>query len=327
MAVKDSVMAALLDANGAFVSGGEISRLLGVSRNAVWKAIKALEDEGCDVESVTGKGYRLIAGDRLSQDAICRHLNTAGLCINVHGEVTSTNRLAKEAAEQGAPEGTVIVAHAQTAGRGRLGRTFCSPPDTGLYMSIVLRPTLPAEKALSVTTAAAVAVARAIERVSPRQARIKWVNDVFCDDKKVCGILTEASLDTETGGLSYAVLGIGINVRDPKDGFPADLRDIAASVFGEGGGDRAALAAAVLDEFFSLYARLDEEAFVAEYRERSLMPGHQVIVRKPQGDRAATALEVDAQCRLRVRYDDGEEDTLSSGDVSIRLSNKKTAVE
>lgn len=257
--------------------------------------------------------------DRLSAEAVERLLRTTGLTLQVHDEVTSTNRLAKEAAEQGAPEGTVILAVSQTQGRGRLGRRFCSPPDTGLYMSIVLRPTLAAEKALLITTAAAVAVARAIECVSPRQARIKWVNDIYCGDKKVCGILTEAAPDLTTGGLAYAVLGIGINVRDPAGGFPSEIADIAASVFGESGGDRAALAAAVLDAFFEEYGVLEKGHFIDEYRRRSLLPARRVTVCKPQGDRAATAIEVDEQCRLRVRYDDGEEEALSSGDVSIRV--------
>lgn len=319
MAVKEQVYEALAGAAGAFVSGGELAQALGVSRNAVWKAVCALESEGCEIDSVTGKGYRLVAGDRLTEATVRCHLQTAGLVLDVREEATSTNRLAKELAEQGACEGTVVIAAAQTAGRGRLGRCFCSPPNTGLYMSIILRPMLRAEEALSITTAAAVAVCRAIERVTPRVCRIKWVNDIFCDDKKVCGILTEASLDTETGGLSYAVLGIGINVRDPQGGFPAELQGIAASLYGAQGGDRALLAAAVLDAFFEEYAMLPDKRFVEEYRCRSLLNGRRITVKKPTGDHAATAIEIDTACRLRVRYDDGTEEALSSGDVSIRI--------
>lgn len=319
MRVKDSVLEALLAADGAFVSGGELAATLGVSRNAVWKAVRSLQAEGYDVQSVTGKGHRLNSCDVLHAHGVERYLQTDGLAVQVHGTVTSTNTLAKEAAEQGAPEGTVILAAAQTAGRGRLGRTFCSPPDTGLYMSVVLRPTLAAEQALHITTAAAVAVCRAIERVSDRVPSIKWVNDVFCDGKKVCGILTQAAFEPETGGLSYAVLGIGINVRVPKGGFPEEIADIAGAVFKEGEGDRCRLAAAVLDAFFEEYRRLEDGAYIAEYRARSLLDGKAVTVHAPTGDRAATALYVDEACRLCVRYDDGEEDTLSFGDVSIRL--------
>ncbi len=231
--------------------------------------------------------------------------------------VDSTNRLAKERAEQGAPEGLCIISNAQTAGRGRLGRSFSSPADTGLYMSLVLRPLLPAQKVLSVTTAAAVAVCRAIERVSDRKAQIKWVNDVYCDGKKVCGILTEAGFQGDK--LRYAVLGIGINVCDPVGGFPDEIADIAASVFGKGAGDRDALAKAVLDAFCEEYAHLAQERYVAEYRARSCLVGKPVTVKAPDGDREATALGVDEQCRLLVRYTNGGEDALSSGDVSIRF--------
>lgn len=255
----------------------------------------------------------------VNEQAILRHITTRGLSIIVRDGVTSTNRLLKTLAEEGAPEGTVLIAASQSEGRGRLGRSFYSPDGTGLYMSILLRPTVPASESLSVTAAAAVAVCRAIEAVSSRVARIKWVNDVFCDDKKVCGILTEAALDPTTGGLSYAVLGIGVNVCDPKEGFPAEIAQTAASVYGNGEGDVNRLAAAILDAFFEQYGELEQKRFVREYRERSLLGGRRVTVKKADGDREATAVEVDEQCRLRVRYDDASEERLSSGDVSIRL--------
>ena len=253
----------------------------------------------------------------LSKDAIISRLRTKGITLEVQGEVDSTNRLAKERAQDGAPQGVCILADTQTAGRGRHGRTFCSPAGTGLYMSLVLRPVLPAEKALSVTTAAAVAVCRAIERVSARKAQIKWVNDVYCDGKKVCGILTEGAFDN--GVMTYAVLGIGINVSDPEGGFPADIAEIAASVYGKAGGDRHVLAAAVLDAFFEEYDRLAEERFVEEYRARSCLIGKSVVVNAPSGDREAVALGVDEECRLLVRYEDGREEALSSGDVSVHM--------
>ncbi len=255
--------------------------------------------------------------NELSEKAIESKLQTKGLSLELHTCVDSTNRLAKERAAQGAAEGLVIISDMQTAGRGRLGRSFCSPAGTGLYMSVVLRPALPAEKALSITTAAAVAVCRAIERVSSRKAQIKWVNDVYCDGKKVCGILTEAAFAGDN--MAYAVLGVGINVNDPEDGFSREIADIAASVYGKREGDRCALAAAVLDAFFEEYAHLSEERFAAEYRDRSCLVGKVITVKAPAGDRVATALGVDEQCRLLVRYEDGREEALSSGDVSVRM--------
>ncbi len=253
----------------------------------------------------------------ISAEAIQAKLHTSGLSFDVYDCVDSTNRIAKERGDNGAPEGLVVLADSQTAGRGRLGRSFCSPADTGLYMSVLLRPQLPAQKALSITTAAAVAVCRAIERVSDRKAQIKWVNDVYCDGKKVCGILTEAAFDG--GNMAYAVLGIGINVNAPKNGFPADIADIAASVYDQTKGDRNALVAAVLDAFFEEYAHIEEKRYVDEYRARSCLVGKRVTVKAPSGDRDAVAIGVDEQCRLRVRYANGREEALSSGDVSIKL--------
>lgn len=253
----------------------------------------------------------------ISAKAIQAKLHTSGLTFDVYDCVDSTNRIAKERGDNGASEGLVVLADSQTAGRGRLGRSFCSPSGTGLYMSVLLRPQLPAEKALSITTAAAVAVCRAIERVSDRKAQIKWVNDVYCDSKKVCGILTEAAFDG--GNMAYAVLGIGINVNAPKNGFPADIADIATSVYGEEEGDRQALCAAILDAFFEEYAHIEEERYVAEYRARSCLVDKAITVKTPLGDRDAVAIGVDEQCRLQVRYADGKEEMLSFGDVSIKL--------
>ena len=319
MTVKDYVLEAL-STKGDFLSGGELASTLGVSRNAVWKAVKALEAEGCVIESVTGRGYRLTGGDVLSGSTVERLAAVPDWHVQVYDTLPSTNRTAKMLAEQGAAEGTVVIAASQTEGRGRLGRAFCSPPDTGLYMSVVLRPQLEAHKALMITVAAAVAVCRAVEEHTDLSPRIKWVNDIYCRDRKVCGILTEASLDAQTGLLDYAVLGIGINVREPKGGFPADIAAIAGALFeDENGADRNRIAATVLRCFAREYARLEEEAFVAEYRRRSMLNGRSVTVTTPLGSISATALDVDEACRLRVRYDDGREETLSSGDVSIRM--------
>lgn len=253
------------------------------------------------------------------KNAIDAQLKTEGLRVEVYPTLPSTNLLAADRAEKGEREGLVIVAETQTDGRGRRGRSFCSPDQTGLYMSVLMRPAVNAETALSVTTAAAVAVCRAIERVSPQKAQIKWVNDVFCGGKKVCGILTQGGFTQSAAQPSYIVLGIGINVCRPKDGFPKDIEHIASSVFDDATDRRADVAAAVLDEFFALYRTLENGGFVQEYRDRSLIVGRDVTVITPVGERPATALAVDEACRLCVRYENGEEATLSSGDVSIRV--------
>lgn len=254
----------------------------------------------------------------LSVDVIKNALYTPHITLRIHDTLLSTNATAKELAEKGAPHGTVVLASAQTAGRGRLGRTFCSPDGTGVYMSMVLRPQLPAEKVLSVTTAAAVAVCHALERLGADNLRIKWVNDIYRHGRKVCGILTEAAFDG-ADGLSYAVLGIGINVKEPEGGFSEEIRHIAGAAFSEGDVTREQVIAAVIDAFFEEYAHLEDGRFVEEYRSRSMLDGRVVTVITPNGNREATALGVDAACRLWVRYADGSEEALASGDVSLRL--------
>ena len=165
----------------------------------------------------------------LSPSDITRHLKTDNLTVEVYKEVTSTNTLLKQRSQSGAPHGLVIAAESQTSGRGRMGREFFSPDQTGVYFSILLRPTLSPSDALLITTCAAVACARALEKISGKTAQIKWVNDIYIDERKVCGILTEASF--VQGKIDFAVLGIGINLYTPDNGFPADIKDKAGSLF------------------------------------------------------------------------------------------------
>lgn len=239
--------------------------------------------------------------------------------ITVYAQVGSTNTLLREAAENGAPEGTVIVAESQTAGRGRRGHTFWSPEGTGLYLSILLRPTLPLAEVLPLLTpAAAVAAARAVEAVSDRRADIKWVNDIYCDNKKVCGILTEGRPNTQTERLQYAVVGVGINVSPPAEGFPEEIRDRAGAVLTAPQSEaRERLAAAFLDEFWELYTHLTTVPFHAEYRERCLRLGRQVTL--PSGE-AARIVDVTERFELQVQTEDGSVRNLNAGDVSVILA-------
>ena len=216
MSVKDEVLKELENNKGDYISGGQLADNLGVSRNSVWKAIKALEKSGYEINAIPNKGYCLAEkNDILSSYSIKQHLKNPHLDISVFSSVTSTNTILKEMAEQGAKEGTVIIAEEQTAGRGRTGKQFYSPKGTGIYISILLRPDIPAEESLFLTTSAAVATARAIEDVSDKRALIKWVNDIYLEDKKTCGILTEGAFNVETGKLDYAIVGIGINKQIP----------------------------------------------------------------------------------------------------------------
>lgn len=323
MSIKSGLLAALIKNQGNYVSGEALSKKLFCSRNAVWKAVKSLKDSGFEIESSTKRGYRLIsAPDALSVDTVKSFLDGFGeaLEIQVLDTVTSTNDYAKELAAKGAKEGTVIIAQSQTGGKGRLSRSFYSPDKTGVYLSILLRPNIPLSECLMITSSAAVAVAQAIDAVSDKKALIKWVNDIFVDGKKVCGILTEASTDIEVGGLSYAVVGIGINVTEPDGGFPDDLKDIVGALFKSGEkASRAQLVSEIIKRFFPLYRNLSARAFLKEYTDRSMLLGKSVRVINGDISARATALEIDRDCRLKVRFESGEEKWLSSGEISVKL--------
>lgn len=320
MTVKEAVLTELLDNRDQILSGEALAASLGVSRSAVWKAIGQLRAEGYRIEAGTNRGYCLTGVDVLSREGIRSFLTTEGLDIQVYNRVGSTNTLLKAWAEDGCPEGTVAVAEEQTAGRGRRGRSFYSPPGSGLYLSILLRPRESAEAALPITTAAAVAAAEAIEALSGRETQIKWVNDVLLDGKKVCGILTEASLDVESGGLNYAIVGVGINALPPVGGFPEELREIAASVFERFDRPdlRCRLAAALLDRFFHHYRTLNSDECFAAYQRRCLVLGRRVtVLRGGTAVADAEVLSLERDYSLRVRYDDGTEELLNSGEVSV----------
>lgn len=229
---KERVLRALEAREGAHVSGAQLARELGVTRNSVWKAVNALRREGYHIDATTNRGYALShEDDLLSASGIRRFLPAdAPLFPAVRKSLDSTNAEALRRAVDGAPEGTVIVAEEQTAGRGRRGRSFFSPAGTGIYLSILVRPALAAERAHLLTCSAAVAVAEAIEACAGVDASIKWVNDVYCRGKKVAGILTEGSFDLEGGVLQHAVVGIGVNVRPPHAGFPAEIAERVGAV-------------------------------------------------------------------------------------------------
>ena len=213
--VKADVLAALDAARGKYISGQELAQQLGVSRTAIWKAVAALRADGIPVAAVTNRGYILSpAADVLNAAAVTALLapeTAKALQVEVVDRLPGTNAALRARAENGAPEGLVLIAQAQSAGRGRGGHSFFSPQG-GLYLSILLRPEIGLRQAVRLTAMAAVAACRAAEKVSGAELRIKWVNDLWRDGRKVCGILTEAALDMESGMLDYAVLGLGFNI-------------------------------------------------------------------------------------------------------------------
>ena len=322
MTVKDRVLEVLEARRGTWFSGETLAQTLEVSRSAVWKAVSQLRDAGYPIQAAPNRGYRLEEDSPiLSAQSIGRYLTVPGLELEVRPVVTSTNDPLRLMGEAGEPEGKVLVAARQTAGRGRRGHSFYSPPDSGLYLSMLLRPRLSAKEALALTTCAAAAVALAIEECAGIPAEIKWVNDVFCRGKKVCGILTEASLDLESGGLQYAIVGIGVNLFPPAGGFPPDLEGIAGAVFDarpQGLEGRSQLAGSILNHFFSFYPAIRSTPFFEAYRSRSFLLGKEIEVLEAGGVRAARALDLEPDFSLRIREADGTERCLSSGEVRVR---------
>ncbi len=328
--IKKSVLEFLEKSRGDFVSGEELASSLGVSRNSIWKAVRNLKNDGYLISAVTNKGYCLEPeNDIISADNINNYLKLADTGFNfdieVMESVDSTNNAAKKAAENGAHEGKIIIAHEQIHGKGRLGRAFYSPAGTGIYMSIVLRPKIEAAQTLPLTTAAAVAVCRAIEEVCGVQCSIKWLNDVYCGDKKVCGILTEASFDTENGALSYAVVGIGVNVKIPESvrgDFAENAGDRAGSVCSNENltfDIRNRLTACIIKNYWELYSDLKPQSIISEYRKRSLLTGRRVkiIYSDGRGFDEVLVLDIADDFRLNVKFDDNRTESFSSGEISV----------
>lgn len=318
MSTKEMILAELI-AQGE-VSGEALAQKMGISRSAVWKAIAQLREEGHVIEAASSRGYRLAPESDVVSEAGVRHWLRAqefGSEIEIHSVIDSTNTRAKALAAQGAPHGTLVCARTQTGGRGRFGRKFHSPDAAGIYMTLLIRPKLPAEKAVMITSMTAVAVARAIERLADVRVEIKWVNDLYIAGKKVCGILCEAGMDFESGQLEYAVVGIGVNTARAE--FPEDIRDIATSVGNVCGKDisKNRLIAEICNCMEEMYGQLEDGAFMAESRARSNVIGRNILVLRGSERYPARAIDIDDQGSLVVETEDGIQ-TVRSGEVSVR---------
>lgn len=317
MNVKEKTLEILEDLDGGSISGEKLADMLGVSRNAVWKAVNKLKDEGHEI-SVLKCGYALSKNDLpLSVGKLRRFLSDNKYKIQLYNTVTSTNTMMKELASRKEQEWSVIIAEEQTGGRGRLGRSFLSPRFTGIYASVLLRPNMSMSRAVFITVAAAVAAARAIEEVSGKRAEIKWVNDIYVADRKVCGILTEASMNVENGIIDYAVLGIGINAAEPEGGF-GELEGIAGALFEKASGLLRAELIALFLNYFSEYYENGFESSFEEYKRRQYLVGKEIEVISCDKTEPASAVGIDDECRLIVKMKSGELRKLSSGDVSTK---------
>lgn len=320
MTTKEKVLGVLLE-SGGFVSGETLAERLGISRNSVWKAVTSLRSDGFEIEAVTNKGYILSSeGTALSEPVIRKYLpENDKRSIYIFDTVDSTNNYAKRLASEGAGHGTLVAADMQTAGKGRMGRSFCSPAGGSIYMSVILRPKTDMQSSQLITSCIAAAAADAVDRVCGTDVKIKWVNDLYLNGKKICGILTEASINFESGGLDYAVAGIGINLKSVKKGFPEELLEIASSVEDETGNlpGRCRLIAEILKNIDSYMQGIENRAFLEEYRRRSFITGMRVAVSKYDEERTAAALGISDNAGLIVKYDDGTEEVLNSGEARI----------
>lgn len=317
MSIKEELLRILTENAGQEISGQELADTLKVSRTAVWKAVNGLIAEGCEIQAGRNRGYRLVSGgDLLSVGAIKAFLPTEmqGNEIILLKTVDSTNTYAKKLAADGAGDGTMVIAEQQTAGRGRRGNSFYSPPKSGLYMTVVLRPERHAIDTDLFTICAGCGVCRAVEGLSGTKPLIKWVNDVYLDGKKICGILSEATTDFESGVVDSVVTGIGINIS--TDDFPDGLGSKAGSI-GTGNVTRARLAAAVLRELTYCLSRSRQEN-IEDYKARSMVLGKEVNFVQNGVTHTAKAVDIDDSGQLVV-VEGNVEMKLNSGEISIKL--------
>ena len=319
---KDRIYAYLRAAGTAYISGQELSDKLGVSRAAVWKAIDGLRRDGYTVEAHPGLGYRLTAApDALTEREVRRFLTVDCPDLRCLDETDSTNSYLKREALAGAPHGTVAAANSQTAGRGRMSRSFRSPPGKGVYLSVLLRPQLPPAELMGVTGMTAVAICNAVERAAGVRPGIKWTNDLVLNGRKLCGILTELALEGETGLTQSLVIGAGVNVSHTPEDFGPEVAPMATSLTQEGFPvARAALAAAMIEELYRLSEALsgDTDAWVDAYRRDCVNLGKRVQLLWTDRRTEAEAVDVDRQFGLVVRLPDGTLTTVRTGEVSVR---------
>ncbi len=308
---------------GTYISGEEISKALSISRTAVWKQINKLREEGYEFEAVSRKGYRLTSSpDKLVDLDLLERLQTRtfGRQLKILNVTSSTQEEVRRLAEEGAPSGTLVIAEEQTGGRGRQGKKWFSPPHKGIWMSLLLRPQRPLSFAPQLTLLTAVAVCRAVRKVSGIDAGIKWPNDLLVQGKKICGILIESAGEDER--IKYCITGIGIDVNVDRDEMPAELHDIATSLKMESGQvqNRAELIAAVMYELELLYTLYEEEGFAPIrhlWEALSVTLGRRVTVKTAQGDVNGTAEALDESGALVVLDDGGKNIMIFSGDVQL----------
>lgn len=324
MTVRSRLLEILEQHKGEVLSGERLAEELACTRAAIWKSVKSLREEGYRIQAGPNKGYMLTPdSNRLSVEGMKLYLDHPDVMVRLYDSIPSTNQAAKLAAVSGeAGHGALVAALEQTEGRGRRGRSFCSPKEAGIYFSIVLHPGESLQESLLITTAAAVAVYKAVLQVCGISLGIKWVNDLYKDGKKVCGILTEAVTDFESGNIESAIVGIGLNLFPDKE-MPKELENIAGALYDTeeeaGRADRNRLVAQIVNY---LLKETEDLSLSQVYIQQNFILGKEIQIRDSGKLRDATALAICPDGRLLVREADGTQSKLSYGEVSVILSDR-----
>jgi BirA family biotin operon repressor/biotin-[acetyl-CoA-carboxylase] ligase len=323
--MKQVLLTILKGEKEKYVSGEELSRQLGVSRTAVWKHIGRLRDEGYRIESLPRLGYRLVSvPDLLLPAEIAEGLVTSALGRKIYHyhKLDSTNRLARELCARGEPEGSLVVAEVQDTGRGRLGRSWSSPAG-GIWMTLILRPKLASYQLPLITLTAAVAAVEATLKTTGLKPGIKWPNDLLLSGRKLVGILTEVSAETDR--VNHCVLGVGVNANIPPERMPSELQGLATSLLAETGKpvDRAAWVRNFLESMETYYLNAASDQFHVvrmRWKEFSETLGREVTVRLGERSVHGMALDIDESGALQVRTPNGVE-TMMAGEVTLKPVN------
>ncbi|SHI16893.1 biotin--[acetyl-CoA-carboxylase] ligase [Sporanaerobacter acetigenes] len=321
--MKDKILILLKENRDGFISGEKISDKFGVSRSAIWKYMNTLKEEGYEIESIPRKGYRLISSpDTLTYGEVEEYLETKfiGRKIYYFDTIDSTNIKAKELAYK-EDEGTLVIAEEQTLGRGRLGRTWISPKKKGIWMSIILKPSIDPMKVAKITQIGAAAIALALEDLGI-EAFIKWPNDIVMNGKKVCGILTEMSC--ELNMINYVIMGVGINVNLGSEDFSGEVSNVGTSLKIQSGKviDRKKLLGLFLNRFEELYipfvGKDDFFETLKVCREKSILIGKEVRIIRGKDEEKGKVLGINDDGELIIDYGNGKIENVLSGEVSVR---------
>ncbi len=322
MNTKNKVLSYLENHKNQYVSGKTLALEMNVSRTAIWKHIHALKYAGYDITAQKNMGYSLSEySNHLSTTEITTYLNNPKIAEHLHlfETLPSTNQKAKELALKNAPNNTIILANEQTEGKGKKGKPFFSLAHTGIYMSVLIRPNITIYESTLLTAATAVAVCRAIEQTTDCNPQIKWINDIFINEKKICGILTEAETDFENGSVEHIIIGIGINISTDISLFPPDIKEIAGSLSDSAHipYSRNKLIAEIMNELLIILADFEKKTFVKDYQERSFLTNRYINLTQNNKTSMYKVLGIDEECRLIVEDSNSNKSTLTTGEITI----------